>query len=270
MSDDTSSEITALTVQLLSAFVANNNVPSEALPDLIRSTRAALTDNLTTKADAAAADEAKSHVPAVSVRKSLASDDHIISLIDGKPYKTLKRHLASHGLSPDDYRARYGLPKNYPLVARSYSTARRAVAQKMGLGRKPASAEPPVAAASPDATAAAAGDVPAAGRPAKRKGRTPAAAPRTATPTPPSTTASPEESTGATSAQTNGKGNGGRKPRKRLSIAAPQETGQPATTLDTSAKAAKPKKAAARRSEAKSKEKPAPRTRRKADASASQ
>lgn len=75
--------------------------------------------------------------PAVSVRKSLANKDHILSMIDGKPYKTLRRHLATHGLTPGEYRARYGLKSDYPMVAESYSEARRTMAKKIGLGRKP-------------------------------------------------------------------------------------------------------------------------------------
>ncbi len=138
MTTDVQTDLTTLTVQLLSAFVSNNTVPSENLPELIKSTRAALTDDLTP-----AETPAPVYEPAVSVRKSLASSDHILSLIDGKPYKTLKRHLAVNGLTPDEYRERYGLPKSYPLVAKSYSEARRSVAQKNGLGRKdPAPAAP--------------------------------------------------------------------------------------------------------------------------------
>jgi predicted transcriptional regulator len=74
--------------------------------------------------------------PAVTVRKSLASKDFIISLIDGKPYRTLKRHLSRHGLTPDDYRTRFGLKSDYPMVAESYSQVRRDMARKIGLGRK--------------------------------------------------------------------------------------------------------------------------------------
>jgi len=77
------------------------------------------------------------HTPAVSVRKSLSSKDHIISMIDGRPYKTLRRHLATHGLTPAEYRDRYGLKPNYPMVAENYSESRRAMAKKIGLGRKP-------------------------------------------------------------------------------------------------------------------------------------
>jgi len=86
---------------------------------------------------AAPTSEPSEYTPAVSVRKSLASKDHIISMIDGKPYKTLRRHLASNGLTPVEYRQRYGLKADYPLVAESYSQNRRETAQRTGLGRKP-------------------------------------------------------------------------------------------------------------------------------------
>jgi predicted transcriptional regulator len=87
--------------------------------------------------------------PAVTVRKSLASKDHIVSLINGKPYKTLRRHLNGHGLTPDQYRARYGLKPDYPMVAENYSEARRAMAKKIGLGRKPGSASAPATVVTP-------------------------------------------------------------------------------------------------------------------------
>jgi predicted transcriptional regulator len=74
--------------------------------------------------------------PAVSVRKSLASKDHIISMIDGKPYRTLRRHLSTHGLTPEEYRERYNLKPDYPMVAPTYSEQRRAMAHKIGLGAK--------------------------------------------------------------------------------------------------------------------------------------
>jgi len=73
----------------------------------------------------------------VSARKSLSRRDAIISMIDGKPYKTLRRHLTGHGLTPEEYRERYGLKADYPMVAPEYSEARRAMAKKIGLGRKP-------------------------------------------------------------------------------------------------------------------------------------
>ena len=87
------------------------------------------------------ADAGQTFEPATTVRKSLASKDHIISLIDGKPYKTLRRHLSTHGLTPAEYRSRYGLKADYPMVAPNYSDARRTMAQKTGLGRKPRTSE---------------------------------------------------------------------------------------------------------------------------------
>lgn len=143
MADNDQPDYTTLTVQLLSAYVANNNVESGDLAGLIQSTRAALVGE-----PAVVEPEAPQHAPAVSIRKSLASSDHILSLIDGRPYKTLKRHLAANGLTPDEYRARYDLPKTYPMVAPAYADMRRAVAQRTGLGQRtatPASvAEPEV------------------------------------------------------------------------------------------------------------------------------
>ncbi len=131
MADTEQPDYTSLTVQLLSAYVANNTVSSEDLAGLIQSTRAALIAETAPEPV-----ETVEHVPAVSVRKSIASRDHILSLIDGRPYKTLKRHLATHGLTPAEYRERYGLPAAYPMVAQAYSEQRRAVAQKLGLGQR--------------------------------------------------------------------------------------------------------------------------------------
>ena len=74
--------------------------------------------------------------PAVSARKSLASPDHIISMLDGKKYKTLRRHLSTNGLTPEQYRERFNLKPDYPMVAATYSEARRAMAKSIGLGRK--------------------------------------------------------------------------------------------------------------------------------------
>lgn len=129
------SDIASLTVELLSAYLSNNSVASADLAGLIQSTRAALTQ------DAAPAEpeaEKPTFTPAVTARKSLASPDHIISLIDGKPYKTLKRHLSANGLTPETYRERYGLPASYPMVAPAFAAVRRAIAEKIGLGNKKA------------------------------------------------------------------------------------------------------------------------------------
>lgn len=87
-------------------------------------------------------DEPAEYVPAVSVRKSLSDPDHIISMIDGKNYKTLRRHLATHGMTPAEYRVRYGLKPDYPIVSPNYSESRRAMAVKIGLGRQSGKTKP--------------------------------------------------------------------------------------------------------------------------------
>lgn len=136
-------DYTVLTVQLLSAYVTNNMVPSADLAGLIQSTRAALVAQTTT----AQAEPVPEYTPAVTVRKSLASREHLISLIDGRPYKMLKRHLASHGLTPAQYRERYGLASTYPMVATGYSEQRREVAQRLGLGQRGTAAKAAAASA---------------------------------------------------------------------------------------------------------------------------
>lgn len=136
-----SEEINAveLATELTIAWLANPNtrVASEDVPAFLRS----MHDAVGSLDQAAATDPAESaqatYEPAVSVRKSLASKDHLISLIDGKPYRTLRRHLSKNGLTPEEYRARYNLKPDYPMVAETYSAARRDMAKKIGLGRKP-------------------------------------------------------------------------------------------------------------------------------------
>ena len=127
-----------LATSLTIAWLSNQNtrVNSEDVPAFLRSMYDAVS-NLEQPAAEEPASAEQTYEPAVSVRKSLASKDHLISLIDGKPYKTLRRHLSGHGITPDDYRKRYGLKADYPMVAASYSEARRDMAKKIGLGRKP-------------------------------------------------------------------------------------------------------------------------------------
>lgn len=131
VADTEQPDFTAMTVQLLSAYFSNNQVPAGDIAGIIEATRGALERKATTEAPAA-----PEHVPAVSIRKSLGSREHIISMLDGKPYKTLKRHLATNGLTPAEYRERYNLPKDYPMIAPAYSEHRRAVAAQIGLGRR--------------------------------------------------------------------------------------------------------------------------------------
>ena len=129
---------TELTVAWLSN--ANTRVHADDVPAFLSRMHEALNGlnaPAAPAAEQAAPEPATEYTPAVSVRKSLASKDHIISMIDGKPYKTLRRHLSSNGLTPDEYRQRYGLKADYPMVAESYSIHRREMAHKIGLGRKP-------------------------------------------------------------------------------------------------------------------------------------
>jgi predicted transcriptional regulator len=128
------------TVAIVTAFVGNPNFRGDAgdIAKVINETHTALAALSSDEPVTGAAPAAEQPwEPAVSVRKSVASPDHIISLIDGKPYKTLRRHLAGHGLTPEAYRERFGLKADYPMVAESYSNARRDMAKKIGLGRKP-------------------------------------------------------------------------------------------------------------------------------------
>jgi predicted transcriptional regulator len=129
-----------LTGNLVRAFLQRNNIPAAALPDLIQTTYDSLARLGEVSVTAAALPEA---VGAVSLRKSLASPDHIISMIDGKPYRTLKKHLSGHKLTPQGYRILYKLPDDYPMVAPAYSSERSAMARCIGLGRKPGKLTPP-------------------------------------------------------------------------------------------------------------------------------
>lgn len=122
-----------LTAEIVSAHVAHNQVAGDALPELIQS----VYRSLSTLGEV----EAKSEplMPAVPWKKSIFPD-FIICLEDGKKLKMLKRHLqASYNLTPQEYRAKWGLPRDYPMVAPSYASKRSALAKSIGLGRKPAS-----------------------------------------------------------------------------------------------------------------------------------
>ena len=124
--------------ELTVAWLANPNTRTSAddVPSFLKNvyeTIVAISDD--SQALPATRADTKDYSPAVTARKSLASSDVIISLIDGKPYKTLRRHLAAKGLTPAEYRKRYGLKADYPMVAPDYSESRRAIANKSGLGR---------------------------------------------------------------------------------------------------------------------------------------
>ena len=121
-----------LTADVVAAYVSNNPVPAGDLPNLIADVHSAL-GKVGTAAEQAPADKPK---PAVNPNRSV-TDDYIICLEDGKKFKSLKRHLMTHyGLTPEQYREKWGLDSNYPMVAPNYAAARSRLAKKMGLGRK--------------------------------------------------------------------------------------------------------------------------------------
>ena len=120
-----------LTADIVTAHVANNNVDGETLPSLIESVYGALS-GLGNEETVEERPE-----PAVSVRASV-KNDHLVCLEDGKKMKMLKRHLMTdHGMTPEEYRERWNLPADYPMVAPDYAEKRRELAKKIGLGRKP-------------------------------------------------------------------------------------------------------------------------------------
>ncbi|NIJ35671.1 putative transcriptional regulator [Sphingopyxis panaciterrae] len=132
MSDqtDTSEMLVTLTADIVAAHVSNNSVAISDLAVLINNVHAALS-NLGHQE----VPEEKP-VPAVSIRSSV-KPDHIVCLEDGKKLKMLRRHLMTHyGMTPDDYRAKWGLPADYPMVAPNYAERRRVLAKEIGLGTK--------------------------------------------------------------------------------------------------------------------------------------
>lgn len=127
-----------LATELTMAWLGNPNtrVAADEVPTFLRRMHETVAGLSTDDISAPTAQQQTEYLPAVTIRKSLASKDHILSMIDGKPYKTLRRHLATHGLTPEQYRERYGLRPDYPMVAENYSESRRAMAKRIGLGRK--------------------------------------------------------------------------------------------------------------------------------------
>ncbi len=114
---------------IVSAYVSNNPVQSSELPTLIKEVHQTL------KSLGAAVDVQTNAKPAISIKKSI-TDEFLICLEDGKKFKSLKRHLRSkYGISPEEYREKWGLPYDYPMVAPSYARKRSALAKQMGLGK---------------------------------------------------------------------------------------------------------------------------------------
>jgi predicted transcriptional regulator len=122
-------DFASITADIVSSYVANNSVQHTELPPLIASVHAALQGLVAPKQV-----EPEKPQPAVPIRKSV-TPDFLISLEDGKRYKTLKRHLRGLGLTPDQYRAKWGLPGDYPMVSASYAQKRSELAKSAGLGQ---------------------------------------------------------------------------------------------------------------------------------------
>jgi len=133
MADTQNNEIVEMTADLVSAYVSNNPIPASELPALIAQIHHSLS-SLGGEVPTVAAETQK---PAVNPKRSV-HDDYIICLEDGKKFKSLKRHLMTHfNLTPEEYREKWKLPADYPMVAPSYAAARSLLAKKSGLGRKP-------------------------------------------------------------------------------------------------------------------------------------
>ena len=132
---DGKGELVELTAEIVAAYVGNNPVPQADLPRLISDVYKSLSGAVTGVEEdkKSTAEELK---PAVPVRRSV-SDDYIICLEDGKKFKSLKRHLRTqYNMTPEQYRDKWGLPADYPMVAPNYAVARSALAKKMGLGQQ--------------------------------------------------------------------------------------------------------------------------------------
>lgn len=131
MSENSQETLVTLTTDIVAAHVSNNSVAISDLPNLIQSVYAALSG-----VQASPEPEPAKQEPAVSIRTSV-KPDYIICLEDGKKLKMLKRHLMTHyQMTPDDYRAKWNLAPDYPMVAPNYAEQRRTLAKKIGLGRK--------------------------------------------------------------------------------------------------------------------------------------
>ena len=129
--DEEKLSVIEMAAEIVSAYVTKNRLPTAGLPELI----ANISDSIRKLGEPAAAPEAPL-VPAVNPKKSVYPD-YIVCLEDGKKFKSMKRHLTSHGMTPQQYRAKWGLPADYPMTAPNYSATRSAMAKNIGLGQKP-------------------------------------------------------------------------------------------------------------------------------------
>jgi predicted transcriptional regulator len=152
---DETTDTVELATELTMAWLSNPNTRTtpEDVPAFLRSMHDAVLSLSATPVETLPEKPSVEHTGAVTARKSLANPNVIISMIDGKPYKTLTRHLSTNGLTPAEYRTRYGLKGDYPMTAPNYSEARRAMALKIGLGSKGRQAKAIAAAPKPAAPA---------------------------------------------------------------------------------------------------------------------
>jgi len=135
------------TADIVAAYLANHSASPESIPDLIRAVHAAIGQLGEPSAPLPTATPA---LTSAQIRKSI-TPDYLVSFEDGKNYKTLRRHLGVHGLQPETYRAKWGLPADYPMVAPNYAAQRSKLAKKMGLGvnRSAVAAAPAIVEAPP-------------------------------------------------------------------------------------------------------------------------
>jgi predicted transcriptional regulator len=126
-----------LAAEIAAAYVANNSVSPAGLPDLLRSIHATLRDMAQPgRPTSVATGPAKPLQPAVPIEETVTSE-HIVCLEDGQAFRSLKRHLGTaHQMTPQQYREKWGLPADYPMVAPNYAEARSAMAKKIGLGQR--------------------------------------------------------------------------------------------------------------------------------------
>jgi len=134
--DNHAAQLAGLMADVVAAYVSNNPLPAAALPDLIASVHVSLSG-----LRRPATSPVEPQMPAVNPKKSVFPD-YIVSLEDGRKFKSMKRHLGLLGMTPDEYRAKWGLPHDYPMVAPDYSNRRSALAKASGLGRKAAPQTP--------------------------------------------------------------------------------------------------------------------------------
>ncbi len=127
-----------LAAEIAAAYVANNSLPPAEIPNLLKSIHASLREisGKASSASPSAAEAVAPQKPAVPINKTV-SPDHIVCLEDGQSFRSLKRHLGTaHNMTPQQYREKWGLPADYPMVAPNYAEARSEMAKKIGLGQR--------------------------------------------------------------------------------------------------------------------------------------